>query len=230
MAKRQDPKKVEGFSGAQGVENLMPKMEATFPKPAVDINTILQPYIDELTRLGPEYGAEMAYLQPYLTGTPTTFQGLQQQSAADQSPTGSKSLQTAEAGVATAMENQPKPGFGNLAQSAKQYEGTIPYSQVLQSVLEAGKNQILGYSTIPNLTNLAAGAAQTWSPQMQAVLPYLEQSIGSTAQGTPNATQLGIASLAQPGGFQGGIKPQTGVSQGTLPSGWSNQNVNPSSG
>lgn len=201
-----------GF-GAGLVEHggLADKLTQSIPKPATTINSILEPYLKELMTLGPEYGAEMQYLSPYLSGTPVTLKGLPAMS-------GDPTLAAAEKNVASTIANQPTPGFGNLAKMAKQYEGTIPYSQILQSVLEAGKNQILGYSTVPNLTNLAATAKADWPAQMQAVVPYLEKSIGYTGAGLPGTTQLGIQALQSPGGFPGGTNTQNPGS-GTAPPG-----------
>lgn len=170
----------------------------TVPSTQTDINQLLAPYMKEMANLGTEYGAEMEYLKPYLNYGDQTFQGLQAASKADESPTGSKSLAAATNAAGQALENQQPPGFGDATQAAKDFEGTVPYSQILQDVLAAGKNQILGYSTVPNLTNINASQ---WPDALKSVLPYLEQSIGYTASGVPNPTTAGIQAGTQPGGY-----------------------------
>ena len=163
-----------GFARKGGLAD---KLAPTFPHPPTaqqDINQILKPYMDELMNLGPEYGAEMAYLKPYLAGTPTTFSDVVAGSKADESPTGSKSMQAAEQAMSGAISAGPTPGFGNAAKAAQQFEGTIPYSALLQSVLEAGKNIVLGYSSTPQLKNINT---QEWPTQLQGLIPYLETSM-----------------------------------------------------
>lgn len=143
------------------------------PTTQMDINKILQPYINEMTNLGPEYSAEMEYLKPYLEGTgaaaPQTFQQLEAGSKADETPTGSAKVNEADQSAGTALENQQPPGFGALASAAKQYEGTLPYSDILQTVLGAGKNEIL-YGTTPNLSTIETTG---WPDPLQQAYKYL---------------------------------------------------------
>lgn len=180
------------------------KEKTPTPNTQQDINHMLSQYMEEMGNLGPEYQAEMDYLKPYLAGTPMTFQGLESQSQADESPTGSKSVQAAEQGVANAISNQPAPGFGAAAQEAGQFEQSIPYSQVLQDVLQAGKNEILGYSTIPDLTTLNTSQ---WPEALKGVVPYLKQSIGYTSTGIPNPATAAFQAGQQLGGYNPATTP-----------------------
>lgn len=184
----------------------------TPPSTQGDINTILQPYINEMMQLGPEYQKEMDFLKPYLEGTgagaPETFAQLQAGSVADESPTGSKMVNEADATAGTAIENQPKPGFGNLAQAAKQYEGTVPYSDILQTVLGAGKNEIL-YGTTPNTTNIKTGG---WPEILQQAYGFLTQNATGTNPKTGLQNPATAAATANQN--QGSNPSTTGGSNG----------------
>jgi hypothetical protein len=158
--------------------------------------------MNELLNIGPEYGAEMQYLAPYLSPEHQTFSGLTAQSQANESPSGDKGLAASEQGLATAIKNEPSPGFGQAATAAQQFEQQIPYGQVLQDVLAAGKNEILGYSTVPNLSNLNTTG---WPSALKSVVPYLEKSIGYTSAGLPNTVTSAFQSAGQPGGTNAGV-------------------------
>ena len=150
----------------------------TPPSTQGDINAILEPYIKEMMNLGPEYQSEMEYLKPYLMGTgagaPETFQQLEAGSKADESPTGSKAVNAADQALGTAIEGQQPPGFGNLATAGEQYENTLPYSDILQTVLGAGKNEIL-YGTVPNTSNINT---KGWPSSVQGAYDFLAQNVG----------------------------------------------------
>lgn len=174
------------------------------PGAATDINDILQPYINELMNLGPEYGAEMEYLKPYVTGqgptAPQTFQGIEAASQAQESPTGNTSLQQAIQAQGQAEEKSLQdPGFGELATAGEEFANTVPYSQLLQTLLGAGKNEIL-YGTTPNISNVNT---QGWPSSLQNAYSFLTQA----ATGT-NA-QTGLQSPQQ--AAKGAQKNKTGA-------------------
>ena len=156
---------------------------APAPKPSAlqtDINASLQTYVNELTNLGPEYGAELKYLAPYMSGSDPT--GLAQEQAVAKEWGGSgvqalkptaaaEELGASSANVAKTLESQTKPGFGGIASAAKKFEETIPYSDILNTVLTAPKNEIL-YGSTPNFSVVNTSS---WGPSMQALYGYLSQ-------------------------------------------------------
>jgi hypothetical protein len=164
-----------------------------------DINSILEPYLKEMQNLGPEYQAEMDYLKPYLQGTgaeaPETFQQIEAGSKADETPTGSAKVNEADQSLGQAIEGQAKPGLGELATAGEEYAGTVPYSQILQTVLGAGKNEIL-YGTIPNISNIST---KGWPESLQNAYQFLTQAAtGTNAQtGLPSPTSAATAQAAQ---------------------------------
>lgn len=167
-----------------------------------DINEILQPYINELMNLGPEYGSEMEYLKPYLTqtgaGAPQTFDQVVNESKAQESPTGNTAVNEADESLGNTVANQQPPGFGELATAAKEYEGTVPYSQLLQTVLGAGKNEIL-YGTVPNISNIQTGG---WPESLQHAYQFLTQAATGTNANSglqsPTAAAKAAASQTAP--------------------------------
>lgn len=191
------------------------------PTTQQDVNSYLDPYVKEMMNLGPEYQQEMDFLKPYLTGTgasaPETFDALTSASKADESPTGSKSVNAADSAAGNAVENQAAPGFGQLASAAKEYEGTLPYSDILQTVLGAGKNEIL-YGTTPNISSISTSE---WPEQLQQAYSYLTQAATGTNAGTglnnptvaaktaPGSTGTGSSS-----GADGVFSDTSGVSGG----------------
>jgi hypothetical protein len=112
------------------------KTVPTAPSTQQDIDQILGPYVKQLMNLGPEYGAEMQYLQPYLPSeyspsTAPTYTGPGAATVnADQN-----ALTTAEEGVNKAVTSQAPPGFGGIANEMQQYEQSLPYQQAIQSGL-----------------------------------------------------------------------------------------------
>jgi len=159
-----------------------------------DINSILTPYVNEMMQLGPEYSEEMEFLKPYLEGTgseaPETFQQVEQNSAAQESPTGNTAVNEADQSAGSALENEPAPGFGALGKAGQEYESTLPYSDILQTVLGAGKNEIL-YGTTPNVSAIST---EGWPSSLQSAYSYLTQN----ATGENAATGLtSPASAAQ---------------------------------
>lgn len=168
----------------------------TPPSTQGDINSILEPYINELTNLGPEYNAEMEFLKPYLTQTgsqaPQSFAGLESASTADESPTGSKTVNEADESVGNAIESEQAPGFGSLASAAKDYEGTLPYSDILQTVLGAGKNEIL-YGTTPNISSISTAG---WPSSLQDAYGYLTQAATGTNANTALPSPAAAATQA----------------------------------
>ena len=168
-------------------------------KPGVqqDINTVLEPYINELMNLGPEYQEEMNYLAPYLTGTgagaPETFQGLENQSKSQESSTGNTAVNAADTEQGEAIANQQAPGFGQEAQAAQEYEQTVPYSQLLQTVLGAGKNEIL-YGTTPNISNIST---KGWPESLQNAYQFLTQAATGTNASTGLQSPTAAAQAAK---------------------------------
>ena len=180
------------------------KLLATAGKPAPttqqDVNSYLDPYVKEMMNLGPEYQSEMDFLKPYLEGTgpsaPETFKQLQAGSQADESPTGSKAVNAADQAAGTQVANEPAPGFGALAKAGKEYEGTLPYSDILQTVLGAGKNEIL-YGTTPNISSIST---KEWPEQLQQAYSYLTQAATGTNAGTGLNNPTVAAKTASPTG------------------------------
>jgi hypothetical protein len=165
----------------------MPPKPPSIPK---DITQYLAPYIKELTNLGPEYGAEMEYLKPYLMPTKETFAGLQSQAAADASPTGSKSVAQAGEALGQAAQSMQPPGFGKAADMAKQYAQSVPYSDILSTLLNASKSEILGYQNVPNLQVLTP-AVKTWPQSVQQAYQYATAGIGyNPSTGLPGSSFL----------------------------------------
>lgn len=163
------------------------------PPPSLqqDINTYMQQYSNELTSLGPEYAKEMAFLKPYMEGNPGA--GLEASVASEYGGSGVKpitgptpqgeALGAASAANAAAIEGF-KPGFGDLAAGAKQQEQTASYADVLNTVLGAGKNELL-YGSVPNFS--AINTSQ-FPPSVQALYGQLQ-----TAQG--GGSTLGVNPL-----------------------------------
>lgn len=178
---------------------------AVQPGTQADINEILSPYINELLNLGPEYGQEMEYLKPYLMGqganAPQTFQGVVDASKAAESPTGDTRLQEAEQQVGQAAANETMPGFGGMAEAAKEFEGTVPYAQLLQTLLGAGKNEIL-YGTTPNISNVNTSG---WPATLQQAYSFLTQAAtGTNAQSGLQAPKVAAKKGAQASGTGSG--------------------------
>lgn len=177
-----------------------------------NVDSYLDPYVKEMMNLGPEYQSEMDFLKPYLTGTgsstPETFDQLTSASKADESSTGSKAVNAADAQAGNALENQPAPGFGQLASAAKDYEGTLPYSDILQTVLGAGKNEIL-YGVNPNISSIST---KEWPASLQQAYGYLtEAATGTNAQSGLNAPSVAAGQTAPTGSGTGASTTPDGV-------------------
>jgi hypothetical protein len=151
------------------------------PQPQQDVNAYMKTYIDELTRLGPEYQAEMNYLAPYMTSNPGA--GLEDAVAKEYGGSGVKEItgptpQGEALGAASAANAQAiesfKPGFGNIAKGVTAAEQTVPYADVLNSVLAAQKNEML-YGSTPNFSAIQTNE---WGPSQQALYGYLTSSAG----------------------------------------------------
>jgi hypothetical protein len=125
--------------GSVASENALTQQpNVKYPSTSQDISSILDPYVKELQQLGPEYQKEMDYLAPYLSGSQSTgLPSAPTYSGPDSAAVNSAdaALGTAEQNVASATENEPAPGFGKLADAAKEYEGTIEPSAGIQSAL-----------------------------------------------------------------------------------------------
>jgi hypothetical protein len=110
-----------------------------YPSEQTDINSILEPYVNQLMQLGPEYQKEMNYLAPYLSGQVTDNQlaPTPAYTGPDASTVneGQSSLMQADNALGTAVEDQDAPGFGQETSAAKQYENTILPSAGIQSGL-----------------------------------------------------------------------------------------------
>jgi hypothetical protein len=124
------------LGGAQGKSGTT---AVKYPSEQTDINSILEPYVNQLMQLGPEYQKEMNYLAPYLSGQVTDNQlaPAPAYTGPDASTVneGQESLNQADNALGTAVEDQTAPGFGQETSAAKQYENTILPSAGIQSGL-----------------------------------------------------------------------------------------------
>lgn len=124
------------LGGAQGKSGTT---AVKYPSENQDISSILEPYINQLMDLGPEYQKEMNYLAPYLSGQVTDSQlsPAPTYSGPDAATVnaGQASLSQADNALGTAVEDQKAPGLGQEATAAKQYESTIEPSAGIQSGL-----------------------------------------------------------------------------------------------
>lgn len=165
------------------------------------INADLDPYVKEMMNLGPEYQQEMDFLKPYLNQTgaeaPETQAQLSAGSVADESATGSKAVNEADAEAGSQLENQKAPGFGALAQAGKEYEGTLPYADILQTVLGAGKNEIL-YGSTPNLSAVSTAG---WPASVKAA--YDASISGTGVNPSTGLVAPTVAANTAPGGAGG---------------------------
>lgn len=188
-----------------------------------EIDKILQPYLQEVGSLGPEYSKEMDFLKPYMAGTATSDSTLTNEANAAvgggvQAPNpnalpGESDLSNAQNALTATMEGQT-PGFGALNQANKQFEGTVPYSSLIQTALTAGKNELQGYSTVPNFTNVNTSQ---WPAALQQVWNTIQSSVGvNPNSGLANPSTVQQANQNQPAGYQP-------PGQGTNP----NQSQNP---
>lgn len=182
----QDPKTPATPNFEQKNQDFIAKAPPTAAQTTqLDINKVLEPYINELQNLGPEYGAEMSYLQPYLTQSgaqaPQTFDSIVNESKAQESSTGNTAVNAADQAAGQAETSMQAPGFGQEAAAGKAFEGTVPYSQLLQDVLGAGKSEIT-YNPLGTIPNISTG---DWPAGVQEAYNYL------------------AAPLSAPGGTQG---------------------------
>ena len=155
-----------------------------------DIEQALQPYVDQLTNLGPEYAAEMKYLEPYLAPNQSlaTEQAVAKSFSPDVATQTPNALNTALTGAeettqAATEAEQPalEKAFADAGAGAKEYAKTVPSTSILDAILQAGRNEIL-YGSVPNLTNIDT---TNWEPSLKAVYSYLTQSAGVTPGGLP---------------------------------------------
>lgn len=180
--------------GSTTSENLLKKNPVVqYPTEGQDINSILEPYINQLSQLGPEYQKEMNYLAPYLSGSVTD-------SNLDPAPAytgpdakavnaGQNDLAQADSQLGSAVEAEKPPGFGSLATAAKQYEKTILPTAGLTSA-EAEQKYLETYEGQPADTS---GWSQEQKDAYAAVLGNSVTSSGlptvATTQGLSTATQ-----------------------------------------
>lgn len=184
----------------------------TVPKvPTVqeDINQILSPYLKQMFSLGPEYGAEMAYLKPYLAGTntsgigaPSTYTGPD----AGLINSNSAALSKAEATAGTALQNPPSPGFGKAANDAQSFVHSLDYQQPLTAALNYQKYLQTYGGLKPN--------TQTWSPEAQSAYQAI---LGTGGTGTTSGT--GGPTLPSPVDASAGQNANTLLNQPTNPQG-----------
>jgi hypothetical protein len=179
-------RKADTFTGEAG------KLIATAPQqPSTqqDINAILGPYINQMMQLGPEYQQEMEYLKPYLspeyTGAPTsTYTGpdanlVNQDQAA---------LGKSEAALGQAVENQPPPQFGKVANEMQQYEQSIPYQEALQ----AG----LGYQKYLETYGGLGANTSAWPAPVQQAYQAIGGGASASSSGLPTVGQAAAANNA----------------------------------
>lgn len=178
------------------------------PSENQDISSILEPYINEMMQLGPEYQSEMDYLKPYLLGTgaeaPETFKQLESSSAANASPTGNTAVNAADAAVGQEIEGQPAPGFGNVAKAGEEYAATLPYAQPLQAGLGYQKYLQTYGGLQPTTTGWSEQAQQAYAAAMgdQASGSGLQAPTVAAGDATAskNAQQVLSSSNNQAGG------------------------------
>lgn len=175
------------LGGAQGKDTTAVK----YPTEGQDINSILEPYVNQLMQLGPEYQKEMNYLAPYLSGQVTDSQlaPAPAYTGPDASAVneGQESLNQADNALGTAIEGEPKPGFGNLATAAKQYESTIEPSAGIQSGLAYQKY-------LETYGGMQAPTAD-WTQQQKDAYAAIVGDTSST-NGLPSITDEAAASNA----------------------------------
>lgn len=166
-----------------------------------EIDQFLAPYMNQLMNLGPEYGAEMEFLKPYLQpdssalGPALSYTG----PGADVVNKTTEAFKGAEEATAKAYENMGTPGFGQAAQLAKSYENTLPYQQPIAAQLGYGKyletygglapNTIGVPQDIQNLYKAIGGSSSTPSglpPPGQAAAAGNANALLNTAQNQPS--------------------------------------------
>jgi hypothetical protein len=183
-----------------------------------DIDDYMKTYVNELTDLGPEYAAEMQYLSPYLTGQTAAATNAAVSSGANtlagggvEAPNANyggalgQALTTAEQNAGKVMESQQTPGFGIVAQGAKEQVSQTPYTAVLQAALQGVKNEYMGYSTVPEFSALDISQ---WSKPMQSLYTWLSEQAGG---GSLTGSSIGAAAnQVSPQGTSGtgtGVSP-----------------------
>lgn len=179
-----------GTESADTQAGILTPQAKTAPTLQGDINSVLQPYINEMMQLGPEYAAEMEYLKPYLVGNestntppPEAYTG----PGASQVIADQNALAGAESAVGNTLESQAPPGFGNVAQAGKEYESTILPQQPEQAALAYQKY----LQTYGGLQPQTAG----WSQQAQEAYKAILGS-GASGSGLPSPADSTAASQA----------------------------------
>lgn len=132
--------------------NFKPLYKPKLPTTAQDIHAAMKPDESFLASLPGEYKGAMDQISQYLGGTNT----------------GVPSLDAADAAVNKdiASTNQPvEKALGGLSSAAKEYEGTVPYSSILQSAL--------GFQKYQQSYGLAQPNMSEWSQSMQGIYAYL---------------------------------------------------------
>jgi hypothetical protein len=144
---------------------------------ATDISQLLAPYVNQLTRLGPEYQSELEYLKPYLNPQNETFSDIVNTSKSEESPSGNTAVNAADSSLSAAVEAMNPPGFGGASQLVKGYEQSIPYQSAEQAALAYQKylQTYQGY----------APATTGWSPQAQGAYQFITGNAPSSQGGAP---------------------------------------------
>lgn len=193
-----EPKTPEPDTAATGIKSADTQsgiLQAPSQKPPTEqqgIDKILQPYVNQLMQLGPEYQKEMDYLAPYLTGSVTdnqlspapTYTGPD----ANAVNAGQSSLSQADNALGEAVLAEPKPGFGSLAPAAKEYESTLEPSAGIQSALAYQKY----LETYGGLQQPSAD----WTQEQKDAYAAIIGSTGGSTSGLPSITDETAASTA----------------------------------
>lgn len=146
-----------------------------------DINATLKPDIATLSSLPGDYKSAMSTIDQYLHGPST----------------GVPTLDAADAQVANATDASTGPiekALGGLSSAAKEFEGTVPYSSIVQAMLGFGKYQETYEGYQPKTTE--------WSDSMKSIYSYLSgQGTAATGQGSGSSlpSPTVAASTAAPG-------------------------------
>ncbi len=161
------------------------------PSVAQDIDHLLSSYMSELNNMGPEYQAEMNFLAPYISGNNNS---LEQSVAKTYGGSGvlpqandpaQLAMQTAEANTAKAVENQPTPGFGQIASEMGQYEKSIPYQAPIDAALAYQKYLSTYGGSPPN----EAG----WPASVQGAYSAISGSSAANPLGSPQQAATNLA-------------------------------------
>ncbi len=178
-------------TGAESADTQQGILQPPPPTLQTDINELLAPYMKELANLGPEYGAEMQYLAPYLgpeysgaqqviaqqEGGGVGYGGKPAVQSPDEGSLANLSINATGEQLAGAVENQPTPGFGAASGELKGYEQSLPYQQAIA----AG----LGYQKYLQTYGGLAPSTANWPESIQKAYGAIGGTNTNTGLQTP---------------------------------------------